>query len=1288
MGFELKLRRMLRATFIWSGRLLISALLLLVVGVLAFRLFLGLVPYFKENMVTYLNDKLNTSFVVGELDARWGGGNPSLMIRDLALKGKNNQQAAFEVKRLDAVLDIKASLLALEPVFSYLEANDIALRVESDSEGIWSLKGIQFIRDDDKEFNPDRMLQFLQRQKYIDVTNFELALFPYNQAPVFFEQKHLSLEEEVDQKRLSARFIVADGEVIVSAEGNGVDRRKMAWSGTISANNLNLGLICRFTDNCGQFQSAKGNISFDWHFRKGKWYLKGLGHVSDINYTTEKTTTPEFSVVSEFQVHGDVLSEFNNWQLQLNDLELQQKGELLTGFDLALNRLPYEEHRYSLDVDRLALAESGEFLKQTDLLPGLANNLMDILNPQGYLHQLSLQYYPERRLRDRITLSANLQQVSVGAWYGAPSGENINGQLTMGLLDGNLELDSTDFSLGLKNIFRDAWKYNTAKAALAWNVSEDRTQLLLSSDDIRMTAAEGDLRGVLKLDIPLIEQGSINMDLDVTLTNGDASQTGKYLPVANLSPKLVNWLDNSIKGAKVKEGKFSWHGSLESSETDGSEWELFFDLENARFDYDARWPEIYQADGQVWADTNKVKVELDSARVYQASLKDVSAVVEFDKDINLSASSRVQAAGEDLVQLFTQSPVRDVLGQEVDNWAIQGDFDGALSLNIPLRDPVDSKISVSLDTENASFRHKKIDLSVDQIRGKVDYTSDQGLTADRLKARLFDSPVTTDIESEFSAGKLLTHFDWAGRVSIDALQQWLKLDALSLLEGFSTYRGKLTVGGENPLELVVHSDLKGMELELPEPLDISADRTVPTKLNYSLLSNGRQKLALQLSEIGNTELFFDNQYQLSSALVNFGDQWVQVKPKTGRVLITGQIEELDLAPWYQRFKNQPVGDSEKSVLRWLEIRDLWLGSLFYKNYELQGLNLNLEQKGSQSRELQIDVSSNQLAGRLLIPEDTSQPYQLALDKLHLPKSDESDKNENSSDFLESFDPRQIPDFDISIKELKVGNKKTGAFSVELRDAPGGKKAESLQAEINGLDVQGDLDWLFIEGQPATRFHGSLSGAGIKEFQQAAGFSPFVSAQRSRIDTELKWQGSPANINMNSLEGYLRLKLKNGKVHKLEGGAGALKLFGILNMEALTRRLRLDFSDLYRQGISFDQIKGVLKFDKGLVSFDEPLVIAGPSSDFKMAGEVDTEKNKLDVSLVVTLPVTSNLPILSVLLGTAPQVAGIIYIADKLVGDQVDKLASIRYRIEGSLDNPEVSLDKLFAGDTKKKSKKK
>ena len=272
---------------------------------------------------------------------------------------------------------------------------------------------------------------------------------------------------------------------------------------------------------------------------------------------------------------------------------------------------------------------------------------------------------------------------------------------------------------------------------------------------------------------------------------------------------------------------------------------------------------------------------------------------------------------------------------------------------------------------------------------------------------------------------------------------------------------------------------------------------------------------------------------------------------------------------------------------------------------------------------------------------------------------------------------------MKVDSLKVGKADFGELSLIMQPLPGGKRVSDIKAGMEGILFTGSLDWLYINEQHETRYQGTLSGKKIANFQEALDLPTMVDAKDTRIDTQLTWRGSPLGVNMGTMDGSVKLRLKNGSLKQLDGGAGALKLFGIFNMEALLRRIRLDFSDLYSSGVSFDNLKGQLHFDKGIITFDEPLVVEGPSSNFKLDGLVNTIDEVMDLSLVVTLPVSANLPILSVLLGTAPQVAGIIYIADKLVGRQVDQLASIRYRITGSFDEPTVALDQLFSSKVKK-----
>ena len=73
-----------------------------------------------------------------------------------------------------------------------------------------------------------------------------------------------------------------------------------------------------------------------------------------------------------------------------------------------------------------------------------------------------------------------------------------------------------------------------------------------------------------------------------------------------------------------------------------------------------------------------------------------------------------------------------------------------------------------------------------------------------------------------------------------------------------------------------------------------------------------------------------------------------------------------------------------------------------------------------------------------------------------------------------------------------------------------------------------------------------------------------------------------------------------------------------------------------------------------------------------SGEIDLGGKTLDMQVNVTLPLVSNTPLAAVLLG-APQVAGALFLIDKLIGDKIEKATSIAYNLSGAWDSPELKL---------------
>ena len=172
--------------------------------------------------------------------------------------------------------------------------------------------------------------------------------------------------------------------------------------------------------------------------------------------------------------------------------------------------------------------------------------------------------------------------------------------------------------------------------------------------------------------------------------------------------------------------------------------------------------------------------------------------------------------------------------------------------------------------------------------------------------------------------------------------------------------------------------------------------------------------------------------------------------------------------------------------------------------------------------------------------------------------------------------------------------------------------------------------------------------------------------------------SPWNIHLLAKPERLAIIVRfcQGQFVEVQGSASALRVFGLLNFNSISRRLRLDFSDLLGKGFSYDTTKTLLVGQDGVFDTREPLRVVGPSSTLELNGTLDMAREQIDAKLLVTLPVTNNLPLAALIVG-APAVGGALFIADKLLGDRVARFASVQYKVKGPWQEPEISFEKPF-----------
>jgi uncharacterized protein YhdP len=121
---------------------------------------------------------------------------------------------------------------------------------------------------------------------------------------------------------------------------------------------------------------------------------------------------------------------------------------------------------------------------------------------------------------------------------------------------------------------------------------------------------------------------------------------------------------------------------------------------------------------------------------------------------------------------------------------------------------------------------------------------------------------------------------------------------------------------------------------------------------------------------------------------------------------------------------------------------------------------------------------------------------------------------------------------------------------------------------------------------------------------------------------------------------------------------------------LPRRISLDFRDIFSEGLAFDEIVGAVKVVKGVASTDN-LRITGPAARIAMNGQVDLAKETQALRVKVNPQLSDTVSVAGALIGGP--VAGVAaFLAQKLLKDPLDQIASYEYDVTGSWSDPQVT----------------
>ena len=320
----------------------------------------------------------------------------------------------------------------------------------------------------------------------------------------------------------------------------------------------------------------------------------------------------------------------------------------------------------------------------------------------------------------------------------------------------------------------------------------------------------------------------------------------------------------------------------------------------------------------------------------------------------------------------------------------------------------------------------------------------------------------------------------------------------------------------------------------------------------------------------------------------------------------------------------------------------------------------------------LRVHADQLSGSVQFPaprDDGSHgAVQARFDYLHL-----ADDRDDRVGLL--TDPARLPPLTLTIERLRFGTLPVGRLAVETQPVGGGMAVQRFDMRGAHFQVNATGQWRLAAGAAATtaaahrsRFEIAMTGSDFGRTLADFGFTDELRAADMRATVAARWQGPPSAFELGILEGAMALEIGKGSVLTMNPGAG--RLFGLLSLNALPRRLSGDFADIADQGFVFDAITGDFEMRRGLARTTN-LTLEGPAARVEIAGEVNVNEQTYDQNMVIVPKVSDSLPVAGVVAGGLGLGAALLLV-QQILGEPLNRIVRQRFRVTGPWADPVVT----------------
>ena len=1279
---------------------IIAALVLLAaVAITGIRLALPDISRYKGAVETWATGEMDNTVIVDSISAEWQGWIPSLSLRGVHLRNRDGTKNIISFDAATVEISPLMSLWKWQPVPRRIVISGLDISVSRLADGTLLVEGINVGHTESGQEN--EFAEWLFGQDRIEVQDAGIVWIDkkHGQEPIRITGVKLAIQTDGARSQVTGEFKLPGkyGENMRFALDATGEVWSSDWSGEIYAAATQVNPDSWYREyRPQQVTPAGGSADLElWSsWEKAKPVgVQGYVTYRDFVVLSANETLNIAEVSGRFR--GKKLPD-RDWHFSLNLEHMETENGAWPAANLEFVVPTQAGQRFALSFDYLNLADLMPLAGGMSFIPGPVRDMLDGTSIGAELSDGLVVYDERPDAAEPLSYDLIFRNLDADLGPERPQISHLSGRLRGSGNAAGLTMNGTTGEFVIPGLYSNRLRFDRIDGTLSWSRTlpgwELRTDdFYMENNDISLAVRGGfEIDGV---------HPSPYLDLVAEIRSERMENMYRYMPYTDKF-RIREWMQRSLHAGYADSAVAVIRGYANEYPFRNNNGQMtgVVNLSQCIVEYSPHWPIVDNVDAEILFDNEVMTANFLRGSVFDAEIVSAAGVIhdltKRPKIVDLNGN--VKGVEKDLEIFISQSPLAgDRIIKYANQSLVAGDFNLDLDMVIPIKAPqLQTLMAGTLHLEQAKLVSGDSNVELEQVNGAVGFTRDSVFGRD-LDALFAGQPVTLGMSGSRNTPHKPPAFTIAGHSTDEFIIEQIA-QRFPGAAGFAAGLGK-KMSGETDWQarfsfeqdpeglvqkLVISSDLHGLALNLPRPLWKSTydrrvltvsktllDRT-PTELKYeggfhAKLHPGQDNTLEQL------DIFLG-----SALLTRTAGPGVNVTGYMDKVLL-GEWREA-LASFTPRQGTAPRLAAAKPVSVGIRRGDTtgFLGSADV-NIDLETGRLDIISQSFPDSSLQasrskgnwrVAVQGENLEGEFFLPRvrSTENRVEVNLDKLVISKVDDDEAAGKA-------DPGTLPPLRAEIADLTYGDYRLGSMQLTASPVANGLSFEEILFEKPEMTITGAGVWEKPFDRSRSNFTINLEADKLHKMLDTFGYdAAAIKASKTRISIDAGWEGSPDEFSLDKLAGTFDIRVKKGQLLEVSPAAG--RLFGLLSIQTLPRRLTLDFTDLFGKGLAFDKITGSFNIANGN-AYTNDLHLTGPSADVLISGRTGLSDQDYDQLVTVTPQFANNLPIASALLGPVGiGVGAALYLADNMFGlidNNINKMLSYQYTITGNWHNPRI-----------------